>query len=260
MYGKILTAGAVLALGMNVAHAAVTANYGAAPSSAGADIVGPFDTFDAAQGVALVAGGAALPTFGTILDVYYQAHLQGHQLGGLTLPNGGLNSTYEVTIVARFKEIVTGIIGTTLTTDVFPHVDNGAWIYVDTTPDYNYISDSGFVNGDLIATGAIMSGTGSVTNFGFGAVGFQALTNIAIVSQDVNVFNPDLLSANGIFTLSTFGTSTVGVSKVLGQVVNPGDLLIAADGNITVTAVPVPAAVWLLGSALAGFVTVRRRD
>lgn len=268
MQMKLLAAAALLALGMQTAGAAVTANYKlAAPEATGdEDIIGPFDTYDAGQGVALVkpfsgSGSIIFPQVGDVVDVFYQAHLQGHQLNGVTLLPTGLNSTYEITIVAQFKEVVTSAIpnGGSLSVNSAVIAGSGlAQVYMDTTPDYNYVGDSGFTNGQLILTGSIQAGLGTLTNIGIGAVGFEALTYIAITSFDANVFDPDLVYADGIFTLSTFGTSTAGVGSVLGNAIG-GGLLISSDGNITLTAVPLPAAAYLLGSALVGLTSIRRR-
>ncbi|MCC7121589.1 MAG: VPLPA-CTERM sorting domain-containing protein, partial [Gammaproteobacteria bacterium] len=39
-----------------------------------------------------------------------------------------------------------------------------------------------------------------------------------------------------------------------------GDLVLGADGNLQVQPVPLPATAWLLGSAIVGMATLRRRN
>ncbi|MBU2571469.1 MAG: VPLPA-CTERM sorting domain-containing protein [Gammaproteobacteria bacterium] len=84
-------------------------------------------------------------------------------------------------------------------------------------------------------------------------------------------FWADIFSQNGLETmttssfleLETFGfADQESKSKTLGLafLVNDGDtILFSANSFANVTAVPVPAAVWLLGSALIGLISVGRR-
>ena len=262
---KIMATGAavpaLLALGMQVAGAnPVTANYNFAPNASIGfeDIVGPFDTYDLANGVALVesvTGSLFAPSVGDTSKTYFQAHLQAHQLGANTVSSPGLGlGTYEITVVADFQDIVTSVSAFGVSTMV---TGGTAKLYFDTTPDKNYILDSGFADQDILITGNITGGIGSLSpSLG---VGFEAIT-VQVTSFDSNVFTPSIFGANGIFTLDIRSSSINGVTSVQGHTFNAGaDILIGADGNLQLSAVPVPAAVWMLGSALVGMVTIRRR-
>ena len=132
-----------------------------------------------------------------------------------------------------------------------------ARLYLDTTPDKNYLTDFGFANEDVLITGTILGGLGTLTATG---VGFESIT-VQVTGFDAAVYSPfTLIGANGIFTLDINSTSIQNVTSVQGHAFNPGtNMLIGADGNIKISAVPVPAAVWMLGSALVGMATIRRR-
>ena len=76
----------------------------------------------------------------------------------------GLNSSYNITMVAKFQETVTGVAGTTAT---FATTGVGGFleIYFDSTPDSVAVSGSGFNDGRLILRGTIIPAgiTGSFT-------------------------------------------------------------------------------------------------
>jgi hypothetical protein len=258
---------ALLAFGMQGAAAlGVNANYQLAPSATGdEDSVGLFDIYDVAVGAALtepVVGSLFAPAVGDIANVYYQSYIQGHQLGGAGVLSPNLNVTgtgggYELTVVANFQETVTFVGGGFVGINV---LSGAAKIYFDTTPDHRLTGDSGFSSDDIILQGNIVSGGGSFSLAGgFGSTAIS----VQITGFDANIFDPDILFAGGIFALNVHSSAITGVTSVQGHAYNAGiDLLAGADGNLELTAapVPVPAAVWLLGSGLVGLTTLKRRN
>lgn len=79
----------------------------------------------------------------------------------------------------------------------------------------------------------------------WGDSGFLGLENFDLISGRYNVFS---------------FTSTEAFKGLLFKIWDAEDAAGLEIGNMSYTAVPVPAAVWLLGSALAGLVLVRRRE
>lgn len=154
--------------------------------------------------------------------------------------------------MAEFTEVITAAGGGTFTSAI---TDGVGSIYFDTSPDYNFTTDSGFDNGDVILSGAIVGGD-SVTLPAAGT-GF-AQVSLVIDAQNSAIFGPDIALASGIFTLALNSSASVGVTSVHGLGLAAGDLLLGADGSLELQPVPVPAAVWLLGSALIGTASIRR--
>lgn len=74
----------------------------------------------------------------------------------------------------------------------------------------------------------------------------------------------DFINAKSYFFLEGWRSSADQISKsktlALALLVNGKDIIsFRADSNVRVNAVPVPAAVWLFGSALVGLISVGRR-
>jgi hypothetical protein len=261
--------GTLLALSVSGAMATtINGNYLNALTADGDDANSPaFNIYDFAVGATLIHGaptnlGTILaPQVGDMFTTFYQSYVVSHQLDGVVQSSPWLNTSgagggYELTLVASFTEVVTSV-----STGGFMSAATGgtAAIYFDTTPDYNLITDSGFINGEQILSGTVVSG-GSVTVPSLQA-GFAQL-DIKFDTTNNNIFSPAIGSAHGTFTLDLRSNAVNGVTTVLGQDVAAGDRLLGADANFQlepVTPVPVPAAVWLLGSAVTAVTTIRRR-
>ena len=268
---------AVLALGMATTSGGVfaaptpwigTADYRVAPGATGdEDKVGPFTTYDfAADSPVLIKplnnANVFAPTVGDEFQGYYQSYVSQHQLGlsGVTSPNlnkTGSGTGYELTVAADFKEKITGVFGSTFTFDV---TSGGAKIYFDTSPDYNFLADTGFTNDHVILTGTILNGSGALVN---GALGVTKL-NVRVDSYDTTVFEPDtIVSGSSIFSLEINpNRHSSGITSVLGNSYNSStDVLLMADGNL---ALAVPEAstylMMLTGLGMVGFIGARRRN
>lgn len=278
MFRKLLGIG--LALGvvaLPAAEAAVvpwvgSADYTQAPGAGGdEDVVGPFDSYDFANGVVLfepnLVQNPGTFTVGDTFNGSFQSYVNLHQLSGIGVSapgldvNGAINGDqgYELTVAAMFQTLVTAFDGTTAT---FVVSGGSADLYFDASPDYSFTGDSGFADGASIISAAVAAGNGTfLAPFG---VGFSDITlNIGALGYDANVYDPDtIVGGHSIFTLriNSSGTGpTAGVGSVLGNSVDVGDVLAEADGNLDLLAVPEPLSVGLVGSAVAALVAVRRR-
>ncbi len=255
----MLGAAALFALSAPAANAAtLAADYLSAATAEGdEDLIAAFDTYITGEGanVILQTGGSVdgILDAGDTFTSYYQARIVAHELAAGTLPTGGLNDTYELTVVATYTETV-------LSGGSSPDfsIDGGAFtIFFDTTPDSDLAADSGFDDGEVLLSGPILGGGGSIlAAFGIG---------VAQVDVDVDtsspVYAPGVAAASGTFTLEvdSTGLASAGVTSVQGFApAGAGDLLVGAVGSYSLTPVPVPPAVWLFGSALA-MLGLRRR-
>jgi hypothetical protein len=165
-----------------------------------------------------------------------------------------------VTATATFNTLVTSVDGSG--NAILSVTGGGFDIWFDTTPDYSFTGDSGFIGDDSLISGTISGGAGSfLPAFGVGFSNVDLV--IGAFSYDQNVYDPDnIVGGSSIFTLkiNNSGTGpTDGVTSVLGQTVVGNDVLLEADGNLKLQAVPVPPAVWLFGSGLLGLVGIARR-
>jgi hypothetical protein len=132
-------------------------------------------------------------------------------------------------------------------------------LYFDTTPDYSFALDSGFDNGNLLLTGTINGGNGVLTSFGIGAGQYSLNLSGVFGSYNSAVYNPGIAGANAFFSLNANSSPLIAaVSSVQGNPV-AGGFVATTTGTLTLTAVPVPAAVWLFGSALVGLTSIARR-
>ena len=255
------------------AHASVVpwtgyANYAAAPGASGSeDLVGPFSSYDFSDGgiVLLQPSTVANTNAYTVGDIYtgsYQSYVVGHTLNGNTVSSPDLNMTgsgggYELTIAATFSERVSSVDASG--SALFDVLGGNANLYFDPTPDRNFSTDSGFTDGASILAGSITGGSGAflpAPGAGFNGISLA----IGNFDYDHNVFSPPNISGgNGIFTLQINPSGvTSTVNSVMGNGVNEGDQLLQADGSLDLVAVPLPGAVWLLCSALAGFAGIGR--
>ncbi len=232
-----------------------TANYGV-----GAETVGPFNTYDFSSGGVLLIDQIANTTSA---NGYYQSFVSNHLLDSILVANPLLNSSYEVTVVADFTS---QLVAATLNSQTFQVTGGSFSLWLDTTPDRNFATDSGFSNGVKIMQGSVISGGGSTFNFlnqQFGGGGLQ----LNILSYDTSVFNPNTIGGGeSIFSLRLGAkvdqTFLNPITSVQGVQYLPltGDLKYAADGNLILTPVPEPEryAMLLAGLGLLGAVALRR--
>jgi len=256
--------GTVLAMGASGAFAATSADYTQALATDGDEgVVADFNLFDFAVGAALTkAVSVTTPgtiTVGDTFKGHYQSYVASHQLNGVVQSALGLNTTgagagYELTVIAEYDEVILSVgLDGSFTSEV---TGGSASLLFDTSPDYSFTSDTGFSDGETILTGAITGGRSLIIP----AVGAGfALLEVTVTDQNADIFSPDIASLNGVFTLALNGNSVAGVTSVLGNPIAAGDVLLGADGNLEVQPVPLPAAAWLLGSALVGMTTLGRR-
>lgn len=226
--------------------------------------VGPFNQYQFGSGVILTSP-LTNPVVGQTVSGWFQSSVDSHKLQsiGQTVNAPNLNTTgsgsgYELTLVSNFSFQVTNV-------DAFGNVSFGnaqgtSSLYFDTTPDYSFAADSGFNNGDLLLTGTISGGNGVLTGFGIGAGQYSLNLTGALGSyNNAAVYNPGIGGANAFFSLNANSSPLIAaVSSVQGNPV-AGGLLATTTGTLTLTAVPVPAAVWLFGSALVGLTSITRR-
>jgi len=180
---------------------------------------------DFAVGNALARNVVPL-SIGSTFELYYQATLAGYiDTTGKTIAPAGLNSTFEITAVARITEVVTSVVtvgGTTTATFSLAPVQVAPFfnIYYDANPATfaNNLAGTGFTDGTLILSGTPNlqnPGAGNFTRldstapvqfdqFGgnnYGAqttvTGFgQTLTNFLVTSQNSAFFPTTLTSIN----------------------------------------------------------------
>lgn len=268
MHINLVTAALLAASGFVMASAQAAppvnwvgfANYTVGPGATGdEETVGPFDTYDFARGVVLLQDTTAT-TGADTYSGYYQSYVTNHQLGGVLVPADGLNTNYEVTVTAWFKETVNpdGV--------TFSLTDGGVNLWFDTTPDYNFNTDSGFSNDGAILTGTILSGNGALFNIGGRGVGFTDLT-VRVDSYDTTVFEPDTIaSGSSIFTLSLNNPADEAfltpITSVMGNIYNStSDLKLAADGSLVLQIPEAKTyAMMLAGLGMIGFMVLRRRS
>lgn len=247
------------------------ADYTAAPGSVGdEDVVGPFGRYDFGTGVVLVESTGYVGTPGSIgstafYDGYYQSFITRHEFNGVPASALLLDSTYELTVTASFSESATRV---SSNLDLISVTGGFVNLYLDTTRDRNFNTDSGFDDGDVILSGTILSGVGSAVYSGSIVSGFTDLT-IQITSVDTSVFEPDDIIAGGsIFTLrlnNPLDASFINpITSVHGHAVDAlsGDLKFAADGYIDLVAAPIPEmdqyALMLFGMGLVGLLARHR--
>jgi len=247
-----------------------TANYAAGPNGDGAegDLVGPFDTYDFGLGPVLIPGGQGAMVEGDTLTGYFQSFVTRHEDrsgGGGTVSaphmktSKGVGAGYEVTLAGTFEETITAVIPGVVTT--FNITGGSAKLYLDATPDFDFATDSGFMDSGAILSATVVGGTGSITSADNSG---HTTLDIRVDSFDPAVYAPDTITGgSSIFTLQ-IGTPAdipflANISSVQGQVYDSNtDLLIAADGNLSLS-VPEPVSCLLVGSAVVGLVVLRRR-
>ena len=232
------------------------------------DTVTDFHSYDIGPGAALlhnnaVGGSVLAPTVGDIIQGYTQSYISGHlDIGGTGVVSPNLNQTgsgggYELTLRADFQDQITSASPSAIGFDVI----SGSWeIYLDGTPDYSFSGDSGFTDGAAILAGTILQGAGTANIFDGSAVFGVSTLDLLVTSFDASIFDPDTIQAgSSVFTLQLGLGSPVNFNSVQGHTASTGDLMLTADGNVEINAVPIPPTVWLIGSGLLGLVGIARR-
>ncbi len=276
MKRKLLYTATALALAtVGSAHAGVLFDPDGAPGGAAVIDVGAFDwgptsflaknarfalaDFDTSTQTCKTTGGC---TF----DVLTQGKLVGtfDPAGKPNTPAGIAANTYEITMVARYTEVVTGFLPGVNSFATFTTVTSAPMfleMYFDSTPDAVDVSGSGFDNGDLILTGtAVASATGSflitsttpvlldqhTTNqYGPTAIGSSptAADQATVTGTGSNsntavgnlVTDPDFFKT----ALESFGISFANISIGLPYIsVDPADCYTAAASGIAVDSGP----------------------
>lgn len=244
-----------------------TADYTAATSSAGdEESVGPFSRYDFGSGVALFEATGNVGN-SRYYNGYFQSFVTRHELNGVAVASPLLDSSYELTISASFSQVITNLAAGFDSIAVNP--GGVVSLYLDTTVDRNYATDQGFTDGDVILSGVIQGGMGSISSFGSQAFGVTDL-EILITGFNHDVFAPaDIVAGSSIFTLrlnSPFDAGYIDpIPSVMGHAYDPaaGDLKYAVDGYVDLAAAPVPEAdtyaLMLAGLAMIAVIGYRQR-
>jgi hypothetical protein len=157
---KIMAATLALLMSVGVAHATGIAVVN--------DGTGTYDvsTFDWNVGNALAYQAIPLTT-GSAFTLYYQAALAGYNdINGDSITGTGLNTAYELTIVAAFGEkasVSNGGLTANFSFDA-TNPNNYLYVYKDTTKDANSLNGTGYTDGDLILRANISALTSSNFN------------------------------------------------------------------------------------------------
>jgi len=263
------------------------ANYSQAPGADGTEsTANNFSQYDFGAGALLLkftpstTGGVSGSFSG-----YYQTKIDDHTGagGGLSLTdlktNGaaGDGSGFELTLKANYSGFYsksTDDFG--ITTTSFSNITGDTNIYFDSTPDFNFAADTGFgsdtdVNVDTsILSATINGGGGSFSNtFAVGGERLDLIISGEFDGYDKSVFEPDTINGGSVGFLlklnmsenSIYNEIVNGNNTVMGQVYNApnSDLLLEGNGLLELTAVPLPASVWFLGSSLVGLISFAKR-
>ncbi len=274
-YTKVLLVSAVsLASAANV-YAAVpwvgSADYLAAPNAQNDEaLVGPFDSYDFGAGIGLIKPDGQVAV-GQTFSGWFQTWVGSHVLNGsgITVPQlntSGSGTGFELTVVSQFTGTYTSLVpgGMSFT------IDSGlASMMFDSNPNYHFGLDQGFIDGDAIFAGSITGGSGFVNTaigYGFEAVSLDMTGSLGLV--DANVYSPDNINgANALFSVAvkTPFVNTPVINQVLagnktvqGNSVINGQLF-ELDGNLQLTAVPLPATAWMFLGGLFGLVGINRK-
>jgi len=114
--------------------------------------------------------------------------------------------------------------------------------------------------GDWGEFGPPVSGSGKIDNFN-GYLDFGAdrpmIQDVQLATVTFNLLAGAGIDGNpDVWFIDVPGLTTIGYDGVYHQV---ADITGHQGGDVSASAVPIPSAVWLLGSGLIGFVGIRRR-
>ncbi|PKO34822.1 MAG: hypothetical protein CVU34_04815 [Betaproteobacteria bacterium HGW-Betaproteobacteria-7] len=231
----------------------------------GLETVGPFNTYDLSSAGVLLIEPLLDPLNPNAARGYYQSSVTAHLLDGLQIQSPGLAANnYELTIVADFNSSRTSVnaFGETF------GVNSGNFaLYLDTTPDRDFATDSGFTDGLKIMEGSITSGGGSLGYVGGGIMQFGgAMLDLTVTGYDTSVFSPATIAGgNSTFSLrlgAPFDATFLSTINNVQGVGTTGNLLYVADGDLILAAVPEPKslAMMLAGLGMIGAMSLRRRS
>ncbi|MGR8932576.1 MAG: flocculation-associated PEP-CTERM protein PepA [Gammaproteobacteria bacterium] len=236
-------------------------------------IVGPFDTYDFGAGIGLSEPDSTIEV-GKTFKGWFQTMVNSHIFhgSGLEVPQlntsgkAGTGTGFELTLVSQFEGTYTsfsnGSLGFTINSGT------GTMLF-DSNPNFDFASDSGFADGTPILSGEISGGSGQINlinGYGYEVVNLIASGSMSIV--DPNVFNPsNIVGGSALFSISASSpfTSTpvidqvvAGSGSVMGNTRSAGQFF-ELDGNLKLTAVPLPTAAWLFLSGLIGLLPYNSR-
>ena len=240
-----------------------SADYSSIIGTAG-ELVGPFDSYDFSNGGVVliepdVINGSGFQV-GDTYRGYYQSYVSQHSLAGAAAASPLLNNSYELTFAAQFTQQVTSVDSFGNATFAVTGGNAGLFLHSNAATIHDFLTDSGFNDGTAILNGSISGGSGAfISGAGIGVTGIDL--TIGAFDYNTAVYDPDTIGgANGIFTLrvNPNGISS-GVSSVQGNSVDSADLLLEADGNLNLVAVPLPPTLWLFGAAVMGLLGTARR-
>ncbi|MEJ2686861.1 MAG: flocculation-associated PEP-CTERM protein PepA [Gammaproteobacteria bacterium] len=257
----LAAAGLVVAAGASASTAWVgSADYAAGPNGiTSGGTVTSFGGYDFGPGALLLTGSF---TAGSTVTGYFQTYVSGHLgadnsgVSSTGLNPSGVGSGYELTLAGSFQERVDSVAnGQTNFTLQSGHAN----LYLG-APNYSFSTDSGFTDGKSILSASITGGSGWFSSaFDYGVTNL----NVNVDSYDHSIFSPDTISGGtSIFSMqapgSGFTSFLSSIGSVQGNSTSSG-LLLSADGNMSLTAVPLPPALWLFGSGLVGLVGLAAR-
>lgn len=257
-----------------------TADYTVAPGATGDEAsVGPFDTYDFGPGIGLVKPDTTVAT-GNTFSGYFQTVVTSHILDGTALNVGqldvsggtnfnGTGNGFELTVRSSFTGQFTNVSASSLDIIITGGTAN---LYFDSNPNYSFANDSGFADGASILTGSITGGVGSIFSPAVIGVGFEQINlDFSGVFGNFNagVYEPDTING-GAALFSVKVNTPLNNTPIINQVVNgsnsvggtsaSGGQLFELDGQMQLTAVPLPGAAWMFLSAMMGFLAVGRKN
>lgn len=169
----------------------------------------------------------------------------------ITFDQGAADTPNEITISGPYQETVDGVT-LTLTSNV--HLHMGDWSG-DGNPDLR--NHAGITDTFTFSEGVNIIGFNVVSGNAFGA------DNIFTSTQNGHEFsvNSTDLDSDGFFDVgnSTFAAEWQNITSFT-WLVTGSELVIDNLQFETVSAVPVPAALWLFGSGLLGLIGFRKRS
>lgn len=256
-----------------------TADYTVAPGASGDEAnVGPFDTYDFGPGIGLVKPDTTVAV-GNTFSGYFQTVVTSHifegtaiNVGQLDVSGGnnfaGTGDGFELTVRSFFTGKYTTVSSAALDVEF---TGGTAAIYFDSTPDYSFADDFGFADGAPILTGTITNGVGSIFSPSVLGVGFEQVElsfSGVFGGFNPNVFEPDTIDggiASFFVKVKTPLTNTPIINQVLngnntvGGLSATNNTLFEMDGQMQLTAVPLPGAVWMFSAGMMGVFSVGRK-
>ncbi len=246
-----------------------------------------FDWAESGSGMAdgvVVANGQIAPLSSFIFK--YQSFLVGlNDAAGQAVDFPGLNDTFEYTFVAEIPEFVESVtdLGGGNTAAVFSVLAGSEWyMYVDGDPNANVQTGLGFDDGVLVASGSFNVGetstfiaTGATT--GQGAIQIAGLVDFAnalyldpafLANGDPWIFdiafdsNLNLPPGTSLMDIGgSFFDSRAGEGNLLPNMYTGAadQLFFKVDGSNTLSVVPEPSTVLLLGVGLLGLAGYGRK-